>query len=47
MPLHRLLSLYQTANFRVRDTLPWNSCLVGMDLRTARLTTNTTSSAKA
>lgn len=33
MPLRRLLSLYQTVNFRTRDTLPWNSCLVGMDLR--------------
>lgn len=33
MPLRRLLSLYQTVNFRMRDTLPWNSCLVGIDLR--------------
>jgi len=33
MPLHRLLWLYQTANFRLRDPLSWNSCLVGMDLK--------------
>ena len=33
MPLHRLLSLYQTVNFRLRDPYSWNSCLVGMDLK--------------
>ena len=31
MPLHRLLSMYQTVNFRQQ---PGSSCLVGMDLRT-------------
>jgi hypothetical protein len=38
MPLRRLLLMYQTLNFRTRDTLPWNSCLVGMDLRNAAST---------
>ena len=33
MPLGRLLSLYQTANFRVRYAEPWNSFLAGMNLK--------------
>ena len=33
MPLNKLLSLYQNVNFRTRDALPWNSCLVGINLR--------------
>jgi hypothetical protein len=35
MPLHRLLSLYQTVNFRLRDPLSSNSSLVGMDLKSS------------
>ena len=36
MPLHRLLTLYQAANFRKSNPSPgndWGSCLVGMDLK--------------